>query len=203
MSRADFTLTYDGPALQDHEMDVRELAPAMLAVGELFDAMNILLNGEAAEVQVRVKAHEPGCFSVVFDILQSLRGGVVSFLSGDHVAAALNLKELLIGSCGLVWWIKRHRGRTPDKVEKLSGNILRMHYDGETFDVPVQLLRLYQDIAVRHALEKVVYRPLQSPGIDLVEFGDRREPAQQVRSDDAEAFRTPEVPERILVSDMR
>lgn len=203
MSRADFTLTYDGPALQNHEMDVRELAPAMLAVGELFDAMNQLLNGEAAEIQINVKAHEPGCFSVVFDIMQSWRGGMVSLLTGDFVAAALNLKELLIGAGGLIWWIRRYRGRTPDKVEKLSGNMLRVHYDGETFDVPVQLLRLYQDLAVRHALEKVVYRPLQSPGIELVEFGDRRQPAQQVQADEAVFFRTPEVPERVLVSDVR
>jgi hypothetical protein len=54
MSRADFTLTYDGRALQIHEMDVRDLAPAMLAVGELFDPMNVLLNGETAEVQINV-----------------------------------------------------------------------------------------------------------------------------------------------------
>ena len=46
MSRTDFTLTYAGPALQDHEMNVRDLAPAMLAVGELFEALNRLYNGE-------------------------------------------------------------------------------------------------------------------------------------------------------------
>ena len=50
MSRTDFTLTYDGPSLRSHEMGVRKLAPAMLAVGELFDAINILFNGEMAEV---------------------------------------------------------------------------------------------------------------------------------------------------------
>lgn len=203
MSRADFTLTYDGPALQSHEMDVRDLAPAMLAVGELFDAMNLLLNGDSAEVQINVKAHEPGCFSVVFDIVQGWRNGAVSLLTGDYVAAALNLKELLIGACGLVWWIRTRRGRSPDRVEKLSGNMMRVFYDGESFDVPLQLLRLYQDLAVRHALEKVVHRPLQNPGINLVEFGSRRNPAQQVAEQEAEAFKAPEIPEKVLVSDTR
>lgn len=93
MSRADFTLTYDGPALASHEMDVRDLAPAMLAVGELFDAINMLLNGEAATVKVNVRAHEPGCFSVVFDIVQSWRDGAMSLLTGDFVTAALNSKS--------------------------------------------------------------------------------------------------------------
>lgn len=203
MSRADFTLTYDGPALKGHEMDVRDLAPAMLAVGELFDAMNQQLNGETAEVQINVKAHEPGCFSVVFDIVQGWRDGAISLLTGDFVAAAINLKELLLGGAGLIWWIRTYRGRAPDKVEKLSGNMIRVHYDGQTFDVPLQLLRLYQDLAVRTALEKVVYRPLQNPGIDLVEFGPRKSPAQRVSETEADWFKAPEIAEKVLVSDTR
>lgn len=203
MSRADFTVTYDGPALQSHEMDVRELAPAMLAVGELFDAMNILLNGETAEVQIKVKAHEAGCFSIVFDIVQGWRDGALSLLSGDAVTAAINLKELLIGGGGLIYWIRQRKGQTPDRVEKLAGNMIRVTYGDESFDVPLEMLRLYQDLAVRTALERVVYKPLQAPGIDLVEFGDRKLPAQQVRGKEAEAFKAPEIPEKVLVSDTR
>lgn len=203
MSRADFTLTYDGPALASHEMDVRELAPAMLAVGELFDAMNMLLNGEAAEVQVNVRAHDPGCFSVVFDIVQSWRDGAMSFLAGDVVTAAMNLKELLLGGSGLIWWIRHKRGKVPDRIEKLSGNMIRVHYGDDSFDVPLELLRLYQDLAVRNALEKVVHKPLQNPGIDLVEFGPRKAPVQRVAKAQADAFKVPEVADRVLVSDTR
>jgi len=203
MSRTDFTLTYDGPALRSHEMDVRELAPAMLAVGELFDAMNILLNGETAEVQINVKAHETGCFSIVFDIVQGWRDGAMALLTGDMVTAALNLKELLIGGTGLIWWVKSRRGKSPDRVEKLSGNMVRVTYGDESFDVPLELLRMYQDLAVRTALERVVHRPLQSPGIDLVEFGDRKLPAQRVSEAESSFFKAPEVPEKVLVSDTR
>lgn len=203
MSRADFTLTYDGPALVNHEMDVRDLAPAMLGVGELFDAMNLSLNGEAAEVKVNVRAHEPGCFSVVFDIVQGWKDGTLAFLSGDVVTSAINLKELLLGAGGLIWWIRTRRGKNPDKVERIAGNMLRIHYGDDAFDVPLALLRLYQDLAVRSALEKVVHRPLQRPGIELVEFGDRALPDQQVSADEAEAFRSPDLPEEILVKDVR
>lgn len=203
MSRADFTLTYDGPALSNHEMDVRDLAPAMLGVGELFDAMNLLLNGETAEVKVNVRAHEPGCFSVIFDIVQGWKDGAMALLTGDAVTAALNLKELLIGGSGLIWWIRKHRGRNPDKIERLSGNMLRVSYGDETFDVPTALLRLYQDLAVRTALEKIVHKPLQTPGIDLVEFGDRALPDQRVTALEAESFRAPDIPERVLVKDVR
>ncbi|GBQ72917.1 hypothetical protein AA15237_1478 [Komagataeibacter xylinus NBRC 15237] len=46
MSKATFTIAYDGPALRNHAMDVRALAPALLGFGTLFDAANAALNGD-------------------------------------------------------------------------------------------------------------------------------------------------------------
>jgi hypothetical protein len=45
MSRAHFKVSYNGVALQEGRLDVRDLAPALLAVGSLFDAANRALNG--------------------------------------------------------------------------------------------------------------------------------------------------------------
>ena len=42
-SQASFHLIYDGPALANHEMNVRDLAPALLAVGELLEEVNRML----------------------------------------------------------------------------------------------------------------------------------------------------------------
>ena len=72
MSRATLTIAYDGPALRDHAMDVRDLAPAMLGLGQLFDAANSALNGDNAQIKVQVKATEPGCFQITFEVIQTL-----------------------------------------------------------------------------------------------------------------------------------
>ncbi|KYO50889.1 hypothetical protein PJ900_11475 [Tistrella mobilis] len=199
MSQAKFTLTYDGPALRDHAMDVRDLAPAMLAVGELFDAVNLLLNGEKAEIRVNVKAHEPGCFSVIFEIVQNWKDGLVALFTGDVVTAALNLKELIVSGGGLLFLIKKFRGASPEKIERLGDNTVRITIQGETFDIPVVLLRMYQDIAVRSAVEKVVYKPLQKEGIESVEFSDEKQPRLSVNKAEAEVFKTPPLPEKIVV----
>lgn len=74
MSRATFTIAYDGPALRDHAMDVRDLAPAMMGLGQLFDAANTALNGDGTRVRVQVKATEPGCFQINFEVIQTFGG---------------------------------------------------------------------------------------------------------------------------------
>ena len=63
MTSADFILTYNGPALADARNEpCADLAPAMLAVGEVFEALNALYNGKAAQVAVNVRALEARLF---------------------------------------------------------------------------------------------------------------------------------------------
>ena len=53
MSR--FRVTYDGPALESSEMDVRELAPALLAIGDLLEASTQALCGDQVRPRVNVR----------------------------------------------------------------------------------------------------------------------------------------------------
>ena len=43
-NQATLDVVYDGPALSDGSMEVRDLAHAMLGIGELFEAANQILN---------------------------------------------------------------------------------------------------------------------------------------------------------------
>ncbi len=205
-SQAIFTLTYDGPALRNHEMNVRDLAPAMLAVGEAFEALNVLFNGKSAQLAVNVRAHEPGCFSVVFDVLQSIKDGT-AFLAGTEVTAALNLQQILIGAggagAGLMWLIRKLKGQKPEKIETLSPGMFRLFIGDETYDVPVELLRAYKDLRVRRAVEGFVAKPLQRPGIDEVRFERRGILLDRVTKENAASYRAPEPDTDIVIDDTR
>ena len=128
MSHASFDIAYDGPALRDGVMDVRDLAPALLAVGQLFDAANTVLNRDEATVAVNVKATGIGSFEISFEVVQKLASQIAALFAGESVVAAVNLKEILIGAgISLFWLIKKMRGCKPDKIERLSESHVRIH----------------------------------------------------------------------------
>ncbi|MBC2728608.1 hypothetical protein [Desulfosporosinus sp.] len=73
MSTYELTIAYDGSALQDGTMDVRELAPALLAFGNLLEEANKELNGSNSKMQFLVKTDfKAGSFHVDFEIIRTL-----------------------------------------------------------------------------------------------------------------------------------
>lgn len=208
MSRVDFTLTYDGPALRDHQMNVRDLAPAMLAVGEAFEALNSLYNGKATQIAVNVRAHEPGCFSIAFDVVQAAKDAT-DYLAGTGVSSALNLVTILFGGTGvgvaggLIMLIRRLRGRRPDRIEKLSPGMFRLFIGDETYDVPAELLQAYQELRIRRAVEGFIAKPLQKPGITDLVIASGRLRIEQVKSIEAPLFKAPEPDTDIVIDDER
>ena len=203
MSCASFTIAYDGPALRDGAMDVRDLAPALLAVGQLCDAANTVSNRDQATVKVSVKATGQGSFEISFDVVQNIASQITSFFAGEHIVGALNLKEIVFGSAGLIWLIAKFRGRKPDRIERLSDSHVKITIGSETFDVPLALVRLYQDLAVRTAAQKVVADPLRREGIDTFEVRENRQSVLVVQKTEAVYFEKPELPPETLVETTR
>lgn len=208
LSKAAFTIAYDGRAIEDGSMDVRDLAPALLAVGQLFDAANQALNGsDAPPITVNVQATNRGSFEIDLTVVQTFFDSMKSFLSGDWVTAAINLKELVFGGAaltvGLAALITRLKGRKPDRIEKLSEDTVRITIDGDSIDIPLKLLRLYQDVAVRKAYEDLVAVPLQKEGIDRFKVLDKRTEIAAVSKESSVYFVAPELPAEVVLEDIR
>ncbi|KAF0138382.1 MAG: hypothetical protein FD153_1350 [Rhodospirillaceae bacterium] len=64
MSKAHFSIVYDGPAIREGRMEVSVLAHALLAVGQVFGAANKVLNSETAKVSTHVVATRNGSFEI-------------------------------------------------------------------------------------------------------------------------------------------
>jgi len=192
-SQAKFSVAYDGNALRTHSMDVRDLAPALLSLGQLFDEANRILNGDKASVKLQVKAHNEGSFEIVFELWQSYGSQITDFLSGDFVSAAINLKELVVGGgVGLFYLIKRLKGGKPDKITDLKNGFVRIEFDKDSLEVSIELLRLYQDLAVRKSAEEVL-KPLSKEGIDTFEIREKKKIIETITSDEIHYFAVPEI----------
>ena len=201
-SQAHLDIVYDGPALADGTMNVRDLAPAMMAVGGFFDAANRITNGERAAVEVNVRATSAGSFYIVFEVVQNLEGaGLLGDDIGDYLTTANVLKGLLIGGGssavgGIVWLIKRLRGRRP-QVEKINDSLYRLTVGNETYEVPIELLRLYQDRSILRNLQDMV-RPVKEPGIDRFILREGDVTVEEVTKDEVAEFDEPEYQDLIL-----
>lgn len=196
-SQASFDIIYDGPAVADGSMNVRHLAPAMLAVGTLFEAANNITNGQRAKVNINVRATSPGSFHILYEVTQATRAQGVD---PSLLTTAVQLKELLIGgvivTTGLIAVIKWVNRRKP-KLNKINDELYTLVIDNESYELPLELLRLYQDASIRHAIADIVH-PVKEEGIDRILILDNEQPVQEITKDETNAFDVPEIQEQLL-----
>jgi hypothetical protein len=111
MSAASSTIAYDGPAVRDGVMDVRDLAPALLDLGALCERANTLLNGDRTTLSVRVRSDfKAGSFHINLELIQAFVDQIKGFIFGGTVASAKHIAELIgLSSSGAVTLISLFR----------------------------------------------------------------------------------------------
>lgn len=174
-----FSIKYDGPALATHQMDVRELAPALIALSDLLEQANKAALPDAPDVRVNVQGNfKGGSFGVDLIAAQTITQQLVSMFSGPEATAAANLYAILsavglVGGGGVIGVIKWLRGRKPSAI-RIDGDKtifeLRDTETIETFEVDLMTGRLYKTRVVRQSLAKVI-KPLERDGIDVFAVG--------------------------------
>lgn len=209
MSTSHFELivSFDGPAIKDGRIDVRDLAPALLALGKAIEASNAVLNGPDKPVKVEAIATSVGSFEIVVDVAIPFWESVKTLLASGDVTSAKDLLEWigLIGSVAvggvagvksLVGFVRALDGRKIRKVAKSDQDgYVRVVLDDEgrvSITVPVEVLRLYQEIAVQRELSNLL-DVLKREAVETIAFRDRADEAPQTvfTRDDQERFKPP------------
>ena len=185
----ELAVSYEGLAFTEHTMEVRDLAPALLALGQAFDRANVLLNGNRASISLNILATRPGSFEVGLLLHQELEGAS-AVLAGGFLASAADLTELIVGSSrastGLISLIKKLRGKKPSIGDEQSGGVV-LTAENIRLNVPTEVVQLYIDKSIRGQLEAFV-RPLAKEGVDRVVFRQSKEELESVRSEEATYF---------------
>lgn len=197
-----FGISYDGPALKEGRMAVRDLAPALLALGDLFSLASGSLYPQLEPVAIKVEATEQGSFFVHLLIEAEHTWDRVMEIFGSKNASALdNLKDAVLGGAGLFVFIQTIRGRRVKARERSvdPGMVKIVLEDGDTLEMPADTWSLYRSIDIRKHTRDVV-EPLHREGITTLSITVERdaEPVS-IGKDDLASFATIDVaPEALL-----
>lgn len=210
MKPAQFRITFDGPALATHEMDVRELAPALLAVGDVLDAATRALYGDRVKAQTTVRASfKAGSFGIDFQLATDWLMKVRDILTSDNATAVINAVELLTllglltagsrkGLMQVLHWL---RGRKITNVETHESSAT-LYVDDDSIEVETAVVQLLRDLPVRESVDKML-SPLDSEGIDTFAAGTDTSFAVRVTRDQRAWFNTPALQDELLFDDVR
>lgn len=179
MSTAAFRIAYDGEALASHTMDVRDLAPSLLALGEIFVEANRLLNGKEAAVEVHVTPKiEENCFDIGLEVIQKWE--VLKKLIGqDDAVAAKDLVDwLFIGKAvlctsvvgSLVCLYRVLKGKKPINIfvfnDEYGNRLYRYQFENSEDQILDEKMHLlYGSNKIRNQLGKMLRPVTQRPGV--------------------------------------
>lgn len=184
MSSTSFQVVYDGPALAGSTIDVRDLAPALLAFGDVIEQANFTLNDGRTSVALRVNASfKSGCFGIDFSIVQSLMNQVAALFKEPAVVSAKEVTEQLgfvyakgvAGIGGVLFVIKWLRNRKIKRVVLLDNGLARIELDDDQLETEQRTIALLRNFKLRQALEAAVAKPLEREGYESVAISTKPE----------------------------
>lgn len=177
-----FRVVYDGPAVEDGEMDVSQLASSLLALGKLIENADAIRTGEAGRVRVRVQSDvKRGSFDVGIAVhwIEGLKDAALAWALTPEGAGTLallglsgfNLKDAAAFSGkGVIQVVRWLRGRRIASQTILKdGNTTIIAEDGEQLTVDPTVARLVDDPTIRQPLERFT-DPLRDDGVEAIRF---------------------------------
>lgn len=197
MSKQVIRLRFNGPAVDEHAMDVVHLGPALFAVGELCKLANRKFNEDKTHVRVLARAdQETHCFEISLEIFQSLFDSVQALISKPDVRDIKEILEWLgligalggVGGVGLIKLLAFLKGRNPQTtvVNQDGHNNIQVTIEGDGASVTVnpRVWALAQDKEIRQRAADVV-KPLLEDGYESIDVEETPDKIQTISKDDA------------------
>ncbi|MGF1659242.1 MAG: hypothetical protein ACFCUS_07415 [Rubrimonas sp.] len=208
MSNAAFSIAFEGKAFEDGDIDIRDLAPALLALGDIIQSANKALNGERADARLKVRATREGSFEALLSLdvrwITDLLDAVAA--QPERMTAAKDIVDLVFkagtgaggATIGVIQAPKYIRGKKPEKVEHNPSGV-SITVNNTTINLENKAFQLLQDHTTRESVQNFGKKTLSIPGLNHVkiETNDHKVPLH-ISNNDATALRIPE-PEEVEI----
>jgi hypothetical protein len=180
----EFTVKYNGKAVESNEMDVNELATSLLGLSNVLEEANSTLNVSNSKLSIKVRgSFRPGSFIVDIssflntDIVQTIFNSsadigtianvtaIVGFVGGSAYCISNGAYQTLIRLC------KHTKGKKILTKKSIGNNNCEINVEGCDSPIIVNnlVVNLYEDKKIRQELEKAV-SPLNNEGISEMIF---------------------------------
>ncbi|MGB8367757.1 MAG: hypothetical protein ACLPYZ_14790 [Limisphaerales bacterium] len=209
MSTAKIEIGYDGEAVSAGSMDVQELAPALLALGELLQESHLLLNDGRGRLRTHVKSDfKKGSFEVNLHLVQDLSDQAAFILEHCKHWSASDICKLvgLSAASGaslikLVKWLRNRKIKASTVIQ--NGNVkIETEGDYDSIEVGPEVIRLAKNRKIRMSLS-LVLNPLKSIGCDVFFAKDQGKEIERIEKSQLPSFEAPVLPEQQLVDSTR
>jgi hypothetical protein len=179
VSSETFELIYDGPALSAHQMDVRDLVPALQGLGNLIREANTELNGHDVTINVLINSeHKIGCFSILVDVVQGVPEAFGALLGSGAIKSAKDLLEWLdlfgVGPKGVFAFLTWRNGREIESAQQINDSVatgnIQITVKGDrnnVFVLPESAYKIATNPAVARSIKQMI-SPLKVQGIDEI-----------------------------------
>lgn len=203
MAKYKFQVHYDGPSLDDNSIPVKDLAPSLLSLSEAFQTIQQLNHPEEEPLSLDIKATNKGSFIAELFLVNGpdLFKQTMDIINSNPSQAFLNLTAYVELFVEVVNIIKQVAGRKIKTTEKEKGQVKIQLDDHTTLTMSEEAFKAYKNISFRREIHDVV-QPLDSKGIDKIEFTHAETKKISVERADYKKFKVPDVKEKELDSDV-
>lgn len=202
MEKEYFQVIYDGESLVSNEMDIRDLAPALLAISDIFDEANKITYGDKTKVQVNVKgSFKTGSFGVDLSVVQSGINGFTSLFNSDQASAAANLIGIVGfvipggGLIGFLLWLRNRKIKNINNANE-TNTVIEVE-DGEKYETSPKVIALFSSVKIRTSIQKVITEPLTRDGVDVFKI-KRGGKESVINKEEKDYFKLSDVPDELL-----
>ena len=160
-----FQLIFDGGAVQNNEIDSKELISSITALNNLLREANSLLNGDRTQVKLNItSSFEKGSFKINFNAVQDVLEKIKSLLISDNTDAVLKASGIVALLLSLIKLLKFLSGKRPTRIHKLEDGSFNIYKSEKCLKIEEKTYKLYQDYKIRKAFEELT-APLEKEGI--------------------------------------
>lgn len=178
-------MSYEGDALSEHMMGARNIGTALIALDEIFERANLLLNGNRALVNLSLRTTQPGSFEVILYLAQMYQVAM-PVLTSDMLTSVGNLVNIVIGGNGLITWIKRLRGEKPKSIQEIGGQFT-IETNGGRLTMSAEMGRLYFDEIIKKDMSNIA-GPVIRGDFSRVSFRQGNEELESITAEQAPYF---------------